>query len=64
MHIFEQNNIVDIWRIRNPILKQYTFRKSHFSGFIQRRLDYIFISNSIKAFYYPFVVTILLSLLL
>ena len=30
MHIFEQNNIVDFWRIRNPILKQDTFRKSHF----------------------------------
>ena len=64
MHIFEQNNIVDIWRICNSILKQYTFRKSHFSGFIQRRLDHVFISNNIQAFYHPFVVTILLSILL
>ena len=27
--------MIDIWRIRNPILKRYTFRKNHFSGFIQ-----------------------------
>ena len=30
MQIFEQNNLADIWRIRNPTLKQYTFRKKCF----------------------------------
>ena len=34
--------------MHNPSLKRYTFRKNHFSGFIQRRLDYIFISNNIQ----------------
>ena len=33
MQIFEQNNLVDIWRIHNPTLKQYTFRKHNLSGF-------------------------------
>ena len=51
VQIFEQNNLVDIWRIRNPSLKRYTFRKNHFSGFIQRRLDYIFISNNIQEYF-------------
>ena len=48
LQLIEQHNLIDIWRIRNPILKRYTFRKNHFSGFIQRRLDYIFVSNSIQ----------------
>ena len=50
LQIFEQNNLTDIWRIRNPNLKRYTFRKNHFSGFIQRRLDYIFMSNNIQEY--------------
>ena len=29
-------------------MKQFTFRQKHASGFIQRRLDYFFISNSIQ----------------
>ena len=32
-----------IWRIRNPRKRQ-----KHFSGIIQRRLDYLFISNSLQ----------------
>ena len=28
--------------------KHFTFRKNHFSGFIQRRLHCIFISNSLQ----------------
>ena len=38
----------------NPALKKksvskcYTFRKNHFSGYIQRRLDYIFVSNTLQ----------------
>ena len=36
----------DIWKINNPKLKRYTFRKKHVSGLIQRRLDYFYISDS------------------
>ena len=49
-YIFEQSNIVDIWRSSNPVLKRYTFRKNHFSRFIQCRLDYIFISTNIQEY--------------
>ena len=35
--------------MRNASSTHFTFRKNHFSGFIQRRLDYIFISNSVQA---------------
>ena len=38
-------DLCDIWEIRNLKAKQYTFRKQHFSGFIQRRLDYIISQN-------------------
>ena len=38
----------DIWRIRNPNTKRYTFRQQHSSGYIQRRLDYFFISNVLQ----------------
>ena len=48
LQLIEQHNLIDIWRIRNPILKRYTFRKNHFSRFIQRRLDYMFVSNNIQ----------------
>ena len=51
VQIFEQNNLVDILRNCNPILKRYTFRKKHFSGFIQRRLDSVFISNNIHKYF-------------
>ena len=33
------------------ILKRYTFRKNHFSGFIQHRLDYVFISKNIQRYF-------------
>ena len=46
LHIKEKLNLCDIWQIRNPKAKQYTFRQQHFSGFIQRRLDCIFISQN------------------
>ena len=40
--------MIDIWRVRNPSSTRFSFRKKQFSGFIQTRLDYIFISNSIQ----------------
>ena len=46
----ETYNLTDIWKIRNPKAKQYTFRQKHVSGFLQRRLDYFFISNNIQEF--------------
>lgn len=39
-------DIVDIWRIRNPDRKKFTWRQK--SPIIQRRLDYWFISDSSK----------------
>ena len=48
VHIKEKLNLCDIWRIRNPKVKQYTFRQHHFSGFLQRRLDYSFISQNLQ----------------
>ena len=43
--ILETFDLCDIWRIINPKTKSFTFRQIHFSSVIQRRLDYIFISN-------------------
>ena len=40
--------LYDIWRIRNPKTKRFTFRQQHCSGLIQRHLDYIFISNALQ----------------
>ena len=39
-------NLCDIWRIRNPKTKRFTFRQKYVSGLSQRRLDCIYISNS------------------
>ena len=36
------------WRIRNPTSIRFTFRQNHSSRFIQRRLDYIIVSNSLQ----------------
>ena len=35
-----------IWRIKHP--KTKTFRQKHFSGFIQRGLDYFFVSQNLQ----------------
>ena len=32
--------LCDIWRLRNPKIKRFTFRQNHRTGFIQRRLDF------------------------
>ena len=47
-NLLEDFDLCNIWRIRNPKTKQFTFRQKHFSGVIQRRLDYLFISNSLQ----------------
>ena len=43
-------DLCDIWRIRNPKKRKYTSRQKHLSGIIQRRLDYIFISQNLQEF--------------
>ena len=43
----EEFDLCDIWRIKNPTKKSYTFRQNHSSGITNRRLDYIFISNKL-----------------
>ena len=48
LHIKEKLNLCDIWRIRIPKAKQYTFRQQYFSVFLQRHLDYIFISQNLQ----------------
>ena len=44
----EKFDLCDIWRIRNPKTKRFTFRQKHVSVLIQRRLDHIYISNSMQ----------------
>ena len=39
----ETYDLCDIWRNRNLKSKLFSFTKKHFSGFIQRRLNYILI---------------------
>ena len=38
----EVYDLCDTWRVGNAKVKQFTFTHQHFSGFIQRRLDYFF----------------------
>ena len=48
IQIKEKVNLCDIWRIRNPKIKRFTFQQQHASGFIQRRLDHFFVSNLLQ----------------
>ena len=48
IEILETFDLSDNWRIRNPNLTRFSFRQNHFSGYIQRRLDYFFISNILQ----------------
>ena len=43
-------DICDIWRIRNPTRQNFTFKQNHSTRFIERRLDYIFVSNCLQEF--------------
>ena len=40
------NNLIDVWRIRNPQTKLFTWRQKN--PFIQRRIDYWLISDDYK----------------
>ena len=44
----ENFNLCDIWRVRNPHKKLFTFRQKHFTSIIQLRLHYIFVCNSLQ----------------
>ena len=48
IHIKQKINLYDIWRIRNPQTKRFTFRQQHKLEFIKRRLDYFFVSNILQ----------------
>ena len=48
--IKERLNICVIWTIRNPKRQHFTFRQNHSTGFIERRLDFIFVSNCLQEF--------------
>ena len=42
--------ICNIWRIRNPNTRNFTFNQNHSTRFIERRLDCIFISSCLQEF--------------
>ena len=44
IELIESFELCDIWRIRNPTEKRFTFCQNHISGYIQRRLYYFFLS--------------------
>ena len=46
----ETLDLCDVWRTGNPKKRKYTFRQKHLSGIIQRRLDYIFISQNLQEY--------------
>ena len=48
IEITENLDLCYIWRICNTKRKRFTFRQHHSTGFIQRRLDHFFISNSLQ----------------
>ena len=39
-----------MWRVRNMKSKRFIFTQKHSSGFIQRKVHYIFISNTLQEF--------------
>ena len=46
----ESLDICDIWRIRKPKRESFTFRQNRSTGFKDRQLDYIFVSNCLQEF--------------
>ena len=48
INLLEEYSLIDIWRIRNDSVKQFTRREKSRSGLVQSRLDYWFISSSLQ----------------
>ena len=48
IQIKEKFDLCGMWRMRNPKIKHFTFWQQRILGFIQRRLDYFFISNLLQ----------------
>ena len=46
----EEYDLCDIWRISNPLENSFTFQQNHSQGILNRRLEYIFISNKLQEF--------------
>ena len=44
--ILEENDLCDIFRVQNPYVRRFSRR--HRTPFKQKRLDYIFVSNSLQ----------------
>ena len=44
--IMFEMELIDIWRLRNPLLKKYTWRTRN--PLVQRRLDYFIIANNLQ----------------
>ena len=48
LELKEKFDLSDISRLKHPKTKTFPFRQKHLSGFIQRRLDYIFVSQNLQ----------------
>ena len=48
INFIDQYSLIDIWRLRNKRVKQFTRRDSSLSNIIQSRLDYWFISSCLQ----------------
>ena len=48
IEIKETLYLCNIWRIKNPNVKRFTFRQNHVSGVIERKLDFFLISNIVQ----------------
>ena len=47
MELKDKFDLFDIWRIKHPKTKTFTVRQKHFSGYVRRRLDYIFVGQNL-----------------
>ena len=48
IEIEETLYLCDIWKIRNPNVKRFTFWQNHVPGFIERRLEFFLISKILQ----------------
>ena len=48
LELKDKLDLCHIMRIKNLKTKTFTFRQKHFSGFVQRRFNYIFVSQNLQ----------------